>query len=227
MEAAREQPTDEEKTESAFRKFLRRPPKQARSRALVEALIESLDELLSRGETLDQLTLGTLVRRAGVGVGSFYEYFVNKDALLGALIGTVTRENFQRLLQQVERSEADGLSDVLERISSAVARTYLSHPTRMRAIVNGIGRLRLLEHVVRERDRFANELGRQLHERYLSKEELQRVQETVRIISDGAMGIVSGELYRENNTDRAARQILQLANAVVEHRHPSALSPRS
>lgn len=211
-----EQETDRPAEGSPFQRFLRRRPQQARSRALVEALVESLDDLLTKGEGWDQLTLKILVRRAGVGIGSFYEYFGNKDALLGALIGAVTRENFISLLEQTEA--ATDLEEQIDITCRAVAEAYLAHPIRMRAIVNGIGRLRLLDIVIRERDRFAHELADRAHV-HLPNEDIVKLRETMRMISDSAMGLVVGELYREVDIELATRQVRQVAHTLIRERH--------
>jgi AcrR family transcriptional regulator len=60
----------------------------------VSSAVQALDEQLRGGEGLSSVRIESIVRRAGIGIGSFCEYFSGKDALLGALIGRVTRENF-------------------------------------------------------------------------------------------------------------------------------------
>ena len=62
----------------------RRTPSQARSRALVDDLLEAAARVFdARG--YDATTTNEVAEVAGVSVGSLYQYFPNKDALLAAL----------------------------------------------------------------------------------------------------------------------------------------------
>lgn len=62
----------------------RRQPSQARARATVDALLEAAAEVFEE-HGLDGGTTERIVARAGVSVGSMYQYFPNKNALLSAL----------------------------------------------------------------------------------------------------------------------------------------------
>ena len=61
----------------------RKSPVQARSAASVDAILEAtIQVLLSVGK--EQLTTTRVASRAGVSVGTLYQYFPNKSALLKA-----------------------------------------------------------------------------------------------------------------------------------------------
>lgn len=63
----------------------RKNPSQDRSRATVEALVEAASQVLeSEGEK--GLTTNRIARRAGVSIGTLYQYFPNKEALLLGLV---------------------------------------------------------------------------------------------------------------------------------------------
>ena len=63
----------------------RKRPKQARSSRLVEAILQAAVRVLER-EGAAGFTTVRVAERAGVSVGSLYQYFPNKEALVGALI---------------------------------------------------------------------------------------------------------------------------------------------
>lgn len=71
---------------AATRASRRRTPRQERARATVEHLLEATARILvSRGWA--GTTTNHVAARAGVSVGTLYEYFPSKDALVAALVG--------------------------------------------------------------------------------------------------------------------------------------------
>ncbi len=64
---------------------MRKHPTQARSRALVDSLLEATARILVQ-DGWDALTTNRVAKAAGVSVGSLYQYFPNKDALVAGLV---------------------------------------------------------------------------------------------------------------------------------------------
>ena len=66
------------------RKVVRRRPSQARSLATREAIFEAAAQILER-EGERAFNTNRLAERAGVSVGTIYQYFPNKEAILVAM----------------------------------------------------------------------------------------------------------------------------------------------
>src|SRR5690242_4040434 len=81
----------------------RKRASQQRSRALVDALIEATARILVR-DGFDRASTNRIAAAAGVSVGSLYQYFPSKEALVAAVI-----ERHNRELLQVVR---DALAEV-------------------------------------------------------------------------------------------------------------------
>lgn len=73
---------------------MRKKPQQERSRQMVEALIEATAKVIAQ-RGLDGTTTPMIAEAAGVSVGSLYQYFTDKEALIAALleklVGDLTR----------------------------------------------------------------------------------------------------------------------------------------
>ena len=62
----------------------RRKPRQARAQATVEAILEATFQLLET-DGLTNLTTNHIAERAGVSIGTLYQYFSDREAILYAL----------------------------------------------------------------------------------------------------------------------------------------------
>lgn len=63
----------------------RKSASQKRSRLTVDALVEATARILVT-EGFDHASTNKIARLAGVGIGSLYQYFPNKEALVGAVV---------------------------------------------------------------------------------------------------------------------------------------------
>ncbi|WP_264585444.1 TetR/AcrR family transcriptional regulator [Sphingobium sp. B7D2B] len=70
---------------SQQRSIPRKSPRQSRSLETVKAIVEATARILEE-KGLGGLTTNAVAERAGVSIGSLYQYFQGKDALIGALI---------------------------------------------------------------------------------------------------------------------------------------------
>lgn len=204
-----------------FRRYFRREPKQSRSRALVDAVVEATDELIRRGEPIDRVTVELVSERAGIATGSFYEYFASKDSVLGVLVGKVTRANFDDLSRKLDALDHDSLDALTRAFAHSVADTYLAHPNRTRVILEAIGRLGLGTLVHEEKDRFADVLAARAA-RFLPNEPRAALAATMRMVADAAMGVLVFTAMRGGSIDRArvAEELAALALGIIHRRHP-------
>src|SRR4030088_2670530 len=77
----------------------RKSPVQARSAASVDAILEAtIQVLLAAGK--ERLTTTKVAARAGVAVGTLYQYFPNKSALLQAAL----KRHLDEVTEAVERA---------------------------------------------------------------------------------------------------------------------------
>ena len=82
---------------------LRRKPRQGRSKALVAAIIDAC-QLILKEDGAEYLTTNRIAEVAGVTIGSLYQYFPNKEAILANLFSeTAVAESDQIARQSTER----------------------------------------------------------------------------------------------------------------------------
>ena len=101
----------------------RKYPTQQRARATVDAIIEASAQLLIE-QGHERLTTARAAHRAGVSVGSLYQYFPNKAALVAAVI----ERSCDSFLAAFETALASRRGDTLaDSVGAIVAATLVSH----------------------------------------------------------------------------------------------------
>lgn len=115
----------------------RREPRQERARATADAILEAAAQILvKRG--YDGLTTQEVAQAAGVSIGSLYQYFSGKPALVFALND---RQN-QAVLDacsEVLRSRKDAsVKDVARGVVAALVHAYMVNPALQRVIIQQV-----------------------------------------------------------------------------------------
>ncbi|GAP99988.1 TetR/AcrR family transcriptional regulator [Leptolyngbya sp. NIES-2104] len=132
----------------------RKLPKQERSHFTVEAILTATTHILTE-QGYDQLTTNRVAERAGVSIGSLYQYFPNKQALIFALA-----EHHANAMMQLAQQHLEGLSDPLR-----VSRRDRTIP----GVLSQIVKAALAAHAVNPK------LHRVLHEQIPHSEIMQRL----------------------------------------------------
>lgn len=86
----------------------RKLPRQARSQATFEAIVDACGQLLATG-AYESLTTNSISERAGVSIGTLYEYFPNRESIVAALTAASCRRLVLRMKRAVD--ETVGMTD--------------------------------------------------------------------------------------------------------------------
>lgn len=195
--------------------FFRKKPQQSRSRSVVNALLQAADQLLERTGDPQKVSLQGIAQRAGVGIGSLYDYFSNRENLLGAFLARLTDANFAQLEEKVVGSKSLPFDQAIPMMVDETLKLYLDKPDRTRATIQTIVRLGWMKPIIVERDRFAGVLRDRLRHEYpfLPEDETQLMTE---VMCDALMGVVVTELWRDQTPDRAERVKAELISIIQE-----------
>ena len=182
----------------------RKQPRQARAAATVAAVVEAAARILE-AEGLGGFNTNAVAARAGVSIGSLYQYFPGKDAILAALIRREAEAFDAALTQAVAAATELGTSSAVGLLARVAVAHQASRPRLARLLDLEEQRLGLVEEVEAAGARIGDVLTRFLAERRLGDAE------AALDILHLSRGLIDGALERgalENLDGRLAWAIL-------------------
>jgi AcrR family transcriptional regulator len=131
------------------RKPLTKPRKHAsqeRSRATVDALVEATARILVR-EGFDRASTNRIAEKAGVSVGSLYQYFPSKEALVAAVIDRHHDELMHVVRGALAEVASLPLKQAVRKLVAAAIEAHRVDPKLHRVLAEQIPRTGKLENV--------------------------------------------------------------------------------
>jgi len=108
----------------------RKAPRQPRSAETVASIIEAAAQVLET-EGLEGFNTNSVARRAGVSIGSLYQYFPGKDALTVALMRSETKRFYDEAAAALDQRSGKA---ALEYLIGASVRQQLQRPMLARLL---------------------------------------------------------------------------------------------
>lgn len=129
------------------RRPLTRPRKvasQERSRGTVDALVEATARILVR-EGFDKASTNRIAEVAGVSVGSLYQYFPSKEALVVAVIERHQQEIMQTVRAELAEVLAQPVEKAMRKLVAIAVKAHRVDPNLHRVLAEQIPRVGKLE----------------------------------------------------------------------------------
>lgn len=112
----------------------RKRPRQARSRVLFDALIEATQRVLA-SEGVEAVTTARVAEVAGVSIGSLYQYFPSREALIAAVIDHKLEADIRELLPLIESLRHASLDAAIRGLVELTVRFYRDETPLYREMV--------------------------------------------------------------------------------------------
>lgn len=100
----------------------RKKPRQARAQATVDAILQASAHILV-GQGFEGFNTNAVAERAGVSVGSLYQYFPNKEAIIAEMV----RAKRARLLHGLQAAELAYRDSALPEALAALVAATIAH----------------------------------------------------------------------------------------------------
>lgn len=118
---------------STVRLVPRKRPQQGRSQATYDAILEAAARILEN-EGRGALTTNRVAERAGVSIGSLYQYFPAREAILAELICRIRHEMHADFVTASNATLDGSLTAAVDALISASLRHHLKRPILARLL---------------------------------------------------------------------------------------------
>jgi AcrR family transcriptional regulator len=124
----------------------RKNASQERSRATVDALIEATARILVR-DGFDKASTNRIAEEAGVSVGSLYQYFPGKEALVAAVIDRHNQDLMQVVRTSLAEVAAQPIEQAVRKLVIAAIEAHRVDPDLHRVLAEQTPRIGATENV--------------------------------------------------------------------------------
>ncbi|WP_163995939.1 TetR/AcrR family transcriptional regulator [Pyxidicoccus caerfyrddinensis] len=124
----------------------RRKPRQSRAQATCDAIITATAQILVR-DGYDAASTNHVARVAGVSVGSVYQYFSSKEALVMAVMDRYRAEGLTDLEEGFARVSGATLREALQLLIRQLLATKAANPRLHQVLAEQLPRMRQLQQV--------------------------------------------------------------------------------
>lgn len=118
----------------------RKQPRQGRAKVTVDAILEATERVLAH-KGLEATSTTEVAEIAGVSVGTLYQYFPNKQALVAAVIEARLDADLAAIDEAFERARSLSLRAGLQELARVQAHLYGREPELYREMVAALAEL--------------------------------------------------------------------------------------
>ncbi len=176
----------------------RKVPRQGRSKELVQAIFEATIRILPKVGSR-QLTTKKVADIAGVSVGSLYQYFPNKEAILGRLMDSAMENHFAEFERRTQVLNCQSSEDSTNLMIDFALGIFLREKEKNREIFMQAPELGRIPRLFKVRQKVIHILATEMEKHHpgLPPEKYQRISF---IAVSSVMGVVHTMLYDETKT---------------------------
>jgi AcrR family transcriptional regulator len=134
----------------------RKRPRQARARQTVETILKATARVLIK-DGFDGLTTNAVAAAAGVSIGSLYQYYPNKEALVAALLDQHMEEMTSSVLVELTRVAKQPIAEAARGVVELTIRAHAIDPRLHQVLTEQVPRVGKLAKL-RELDAFSHRM---------------------------------------------------------------------
>lgn len=193
----------------------RRKPRQRRSKVTVDSLLIAAEEQFA-DKGFHNTTADDIVRRAGIGIGSLYDYFPNKAAIALALLELRSGDVAEAARRVFVSGGVEPIASSLPKVIATIFQSYRANRDIFITLVNDVPELRTMAELYSV-DRLINRaslLYLQMYENEIQVADLARTHAFLNIVFVASIRHYLSLLSPPMDEDKF---IVDLSNTILAH----------
>lgn len=124
----------------------RKQPRQDRSRETVEALLQACAHILVR-DGYEKASTNRVAERAGVSIGSLYQYYPSKEAIVASLIERQLEADRTLIVEHINSSKSRPFAERIELLVETLLKTFTTDPHLRKVLHEEVPRVGRLDRI--------------------------------------------------------------------------------
>ena len=193
----------------------RKRPQQSRSKETVDALLTATARVLVR-DGYDKASTNKVAKMAGVSIGSLYQYFPNKEALVAGLIERHFDEMTSLITDHLVDSHDAPIPEVVRALITAIIEAKRLNPKLHRVLRQQVPRLGRIDRMLDMGAKLEHLVKAQLE---LRKEELRisDLDAAAHVLVHAVDGITNAALFEPHHPIEDDRLVEQMSDLVLRY----------
>jgi AcrR family transcriptional regulator len=177
----------------------RKTPKQGRSKTLVDAVLTAAARILS-STGFDKSNTNRIAELAGVSIGSLYQYFPNKDALVGALLDHQVDAHVKIVETKLAEIQEPSVEKIVDLLLDEILGAVINDRKLLRVICEQVFRVGRLSMIISGRKQLIAMILRVLQEN-AKKVKVKDGQLAAYVMVNATGGIIDTLIFDDDKDD--------------------------
>lgn len=193
----------------------RKSPQQDRSRVTVDAILTATAHILTQ-EGYDTASTNRIAERAGVSIGSLYQYFPNKEALVAALAERHANEMVEIIESKLKDLFEAPLEVMFSEIVKACIAAHAVNPTLHKVLEEQVPRVGDLRQIERAEGQI-NELLRAYLQKHQNQIQPQNLDLSVFILGCAVESLTHSAVIEQPHLLQNAQLEQEITNLLLSY----------
>lgn len=173
---------------------LRKKPTQQRSQNVFDSIIQAAQILLNT-EGLAGFTTNKVAKKAGVSIGSLYQYFPNKETIMEKILMEIFTRFLDDAISLANSTTAATVEDFIEIQLRTSWDSCIAHTLMMRSLFQISKSDELVRHIIQTRWAMIEKLASVVHSQFKPKTPLEDLKSYLFGVSHNYIGLTEAYCY--------------------------------